>query len=69
MIRVVSQEFGAGDICEGPEEHDGPYKAGVLQRHALVRGKLGHGVAEHNILPVVLGMGELARETGRKGKK
>ena len=50
----VPEEALPGDVRHGPEDDDGPREAGVTQRHPLVGGELGHALAPHQVLPVVL---------------
>ena len=51
----VSEESLPGDVSHGAEDDHGPGEAGVAEADPLIGGELGHGLAPHQVLPVVLG--------------
>ena len=52
--REVPEETLPGDVRHRAEDDDGTREAGMTKAHALVRRKLGHALAPHQVLPVVL---------------
>jgi hypothetical protein len=52
--REVPQQALPRDISDCAEYDDGAREAGMAEAHTLVGGELGHALAPHQVLPVVL---------------
>ncbi len=54
LEREVAQQALPRDVSDRAEYDDGAREAGMAEAHPLVGGELGHALAPHQVLPVVL---------------